>query len=89
MRLISFVLRRLSDPSKKCDVKGCGLLASGLSHLAALKTWLDNADSKSKGILIFEDDATLGYWWSHPDTIKALQEPPKGWRLLKLQDCLG
>eukprot|EP00466_Bigelowiella_natans_P017110 jgi/Bigna1/146412/aug1.114_g21120 len=27
----------------RCDVKNCGLIASGMSHLGAIKTWLDGA----------------------------------------------
>jgi hypothetical protein len=50
--------KRLADHTYKCDVSSCGLLASGLSHYASIKYWLDStadAPKENPAVMIMED----------------------------------
>jgi hypothetical protein len=54
--------KRLSDNTHRCDVSGCGLFASGLSHYSAIRLWLDStadAPDKNQAVLIMEDGKLL------------------------------
>jgi hypothetical protein len=77
---------RLVDPQLKCSVRSCGLLASGLSHLAVIKEWYDT-HPEERALMVFEDDAAPSVAFVMNDTIQLMQNPPADWGFIKLQDC--
>jgi hypothetical protein len=83
--------KRLNDPSVQCDVSRCGLAASGLSHLAAIHYWYNSViDSPGNpSVLIMEDDSCPTAHLFSEETKKTLANLPEGWKLLKLEDCIG
>lgn len=79
---------RLNDSSVNCDVSGCGLWSSSLSHLGAMRTWLDKHPSE-QSLMIFEDDIGVSIEFFNAATMKRMKSPPEGWKLLKFGDCVG
>jgi len=82
--------QRLANSQHRCDVKNCGLIASGMSHLGAIKTWLDRAgEGSNKSLLVLEDDVCPSpfLFRQSQNNTRQLAPPPEGWKLLRLQDC--